>query len=513
MRLFPSRTLLGIEVTASQIKLVEADPSSFPIKVHNFFSTDLLFTEPARVAEQLRSVLKRRKISARSATIAIPGPGIRYQPMDFPSMPASELRAVVERELRRLYPAQEGSELRWERLDEVEIGGRKRQRVLVVAAPSALVSQYRAIVEEAGLMVTGMTSVPLALLDFLGWVREGQGKRVCLVHIGEDRGYLIFARSGQWNFYREFFLKARGAGTEENPFERVSTEANLALLYDREHSAGEKVDAILLSGEGNLAPLREALEKTHRIPARLVRLAPGVDFAPVGSKAASLSQAVNRFVVPLGLIARLPQEREINLLPQEALTQRIMARRKAMVTAAGVVALFLLAGISFGLSFRARSDLALVEGKRAEAQRLSTFVRMAEERRKQAEVEQEVVGLMMGRMPRDTAWTEVFHTLGLAVPEEVLLHSLEMKWESGVKKWRVALKGEALGHSAFIAQNGLHTFIKALTKSPHFKQVEHMSFALSPVDGDKKIGQKTSGSEEEGGKSKVTFEVRFQLRG
>lgn len=514
MALFPSKTLLGIEVTASQIKLVEADPSSFPIKVHNFFSTDLFSTDPGHLAGELRSALERLKSPSRLAAIAVPGPDVRYQTMDFPPMPASELKAVVERELRKLHPSQEGYELRWERIDEVEIGGKKRQRVLTVAAPSVQVSQCRTMVEEAGLTVAAISSVPLALLDSVSLIREGEGKKVCLVHINisGERAYIIFARSGRWSFYREFSLKTRKSGAEEGPLERVSVEANLALLYDREHSAGEKVAAIMVSGEGDLTPLQEALEKSQGIPTRLFRLAPGVHFVPTGTKAAAFSQTASEYIVPLGLVARAPQKREINFLPREALTQRIAARRRAMVLAAGVVALFLLGGISLALSHRVRNYRVLVETKRVEAQGLSTFVRLAEEGQKQAELKQKVGRLMMGRMPRDTTWTEAFHTLGLAVPEEVLFHSLHMRWEGGVG-WNIALKGEAVGHNAFIAQNGFHTIVKALTNSPHFKQVKFMPFVLSPVASERKSQEGTTSPQDEARKSKVTFQVQFQLRG
>lgn len=512
MGLFASKTLLGIEATASEIKLVEGDPSSFPIKVHNFFSVDLLFTDPRNVAEQLQGALKRRKIHSRLAAIAVPGPDIRYQTMDFPPMPAAELKAVMEREIGRLYPSQEGYELRWERLDEVEIGGKKRQRVFVVAAPSVQVSQYRVIVEEAGLTVTAITTVPLALLDSVRLIREWGGKKVCLVHMGGERAYIVFARSGQWSFYREFSLKARKSGAEEGPLERVSMEANVALLYDREHSAGEKVAAIMVSGEGDLVPLQEALEKSQGIPTGLFRLGSGVDFVPAGAKAALFSEAASDFVVPLGLVARSGEEREINLLPREAVRQRLAARRKTMALAAGIVALFLLSAVSLGLSYRVRSYRALVEVKTAEAERLSTFVRLAEEARRQAELQQRIGRLMMGRMPRDTTWTEVLYTLSLVVPEEVLLRSLEMKWNPGAE-WDISLKGEAVGRSAFIAQNGFHDLVKALTKSPHFNQVKFMPFALAPFAGEKKGEEGSSGSEDGGGKSKVTFQVDFRLKG
>ncbi len=167
--------------------------------------------------------------------------------------------------------------------------------------------------------------------------------------------------------------------------------------------------------------------------------------------------------------------------------------------------LFLLGGLFLSLSRSAAHYRQVVQTKRAEEARLSAFARTVEEARQEAERQQRLSRFITGRMPRRGTWTEVFQDLSLAVSQEVLFHSLELRREKG--GWNMTLKGEARGQDVFSTQRAFHTFFQALRDSPRFKKIELMPFTLTPA---KEVGIVSA---QEDNRSKVGFEIHIRLEG
>ncbi|MBI3301773.1 MAG: hypothetical protein HYZ72_06810 [Deltaproteobacteria bacterium] len=274
---------------------------------------------------------------------------------------------------------------------------------------------------------------------------------------------------------------------------------------------------MIVSGEGDLSAVQKALEERHGIPTTFFQLEAGVDFLPAGPKAAEFPKAAANFIVPLGLTSRSLQEGTINLLPREVIEKRAAVHRRAAALAAAAVALFLFGGLFLSLSHSAANYRAVIRTKRAEEARLADFVRMVEETRQEAERQRRLSHLIAGRMPRGGTWAEVFQDLSLAVSEEVLFHSLELRREKG--GWNMILKGETTGQDVFSTQRAFHTFFQTLRSSPRFRKIELMPFTLGPVTGEtKRVGPSTplrTGlvSAEENKGSKVGFEIHIRLEG
>jgi len=376
---------------------------------------------------------------------------------------------------------------------------------LVVTAPLSQISERRNLLEKAGLTVTSISTTPLAFLNSLRLTRGWEEKKVCLVHIDAERGYILFARSGLWSFYREFSLRSRRE--EEGLWERVLVEANVAILYDREHSAGESVAQIIVSGEGDLSAVQEALETRHGIPTTLFQLEAGADFLPVGPKAAEFPKAAADFIVPLGLVSRPLREETINFLPREVIEKRAAVRKRAVALAAVAVVLFVFGGLFLSLSRSAANYRAVIQTKRAEEARLSAFVHTVEEARQEAKRQRRLSRLIAGRVLRKGTWAEVFQDLSLAASEEVLFHSLGLRREKG--GWTMTLKGEVTGQDVFSTQRAFHSFFQALRSSPRLEKIELMPFTLAPVVKRREEVDLVSAQEDK--RSRVEFEIHIRL--
>lgn len=83
-KLFRSDTIMGIEITSSQIILVEADASSWPVRIRNFALIDVFTPYKDNIAQQIKGVLENNWFKGRRVNIAISHPSVIHRPISLP---------------------------------------------------------------------------------------------------------------------------------------------------------------------------------------------------------------------------------------------------------------------------------------------------------------------------------------------------------------------------------------------------------------------------------------------
>lgn len=230
---------LGIEITSSQIKLVEMDSSTSPPRIFSFSSIPLLSSQTENISEQMRAALSHINPKTKKARMAISDPYFHHI-LSLPPMPEKELRVVAERELRgtMTVPLQEmvfGYRVMGEEEEQ------KKKIVLAIGASSSSVSKQALFLKDIGLTPELITTVPVALFNSLRLTKDVDQYITAHIHLEESKGHILFVREGRWAFYREF---SRSPNTKEE----ILSEVQRSFLYFRQQFRGEDIKKVFLSG-------------------------------------------------------------------------------------------------------------------------------------------------------------------------------------------------------------------------------------------------------------------------
>ena len=480
---FSHTTTLGLEITPSLIRLVEADTSRRPVKILNFVFLDLLSPHEDNIAQQLRGTLDRGWFKTNKVNLALSHPLAIHRLLTLPRMPAEEIRAVAQRELEEIkqYPGEFVFD--WRITGAVEEEGTRKNEVLVVAAPLSEVDRQGSLAERSGLKCSVLTTISVALLSSLRFVEGGEREAIALLYLGTEQGCLLFVRKGRWCFSRQFPMEGK---------ESILSEVKRSLHYFRRGFRGEDIDRIVISGDGGeaLDPVMKDLEKTFGIEVALFNPAYGLELNLPGGRHREWEQASPGLAVVLGLAAESFREPFINLVPARFKESRRRQREAFLALAV----IFLLGAGYAGLSRHTESLKVTLRQKEAILEKLQPGLEKAKKEEEQKDLYKSYVSFLR-KTKHATPWGKVFQVLSLIVPDEMVFQSLKAeRMEGGV---HFSINGEVTAGDAFTAQEIFNRFYSRFKTSPLFSRIE-----LMPIDI----------TRTEKKRSKADFEIRFQLK-
>lgn len=502
---------LGIEITSSQIKLVEMDSSTSPPRIFSFSSIPLLSSQIENISEQMRAALSHINPKTKKARMAISDPYFHHI-LSLPPMPEKELRVVAERELRgtMTIPLREmvfGYRVMGEEEEQ------KKKIVLAIGASSNSVSKQALFLKDIGLTPELITTVPVALFNSLRLTKDVDQYITAHIHLEESKGHILFVRKGRWAFYREF---SRSPNTKEE----ILSEVQRSFLYFRQQFRGEDIKKVFLSGsetEGFEKELGETLGMD------VERLLPTLDLSPLNGRVKEFSQMLHEFTIPIGLAGKRVRD-TVNLLSTQviqpshratlksvAATLRactpewsVSARRRGRpiwdpqkVAFAGIVLSAFIIGLSYlWLSNAVSTSNRMLQEKREALKRFEPYIAA------QKESQLYLKNLAFFRdFNYNLLWAETLRELSLLVPPEAALRSLTFKRESD--KIKIAINGEVIAQKASLGQEIFSRFYSKMASSSFFVKVEidPNSVKVSHHKGDEKEDL-----------VKMEFEVKGELR-
>jgi Tfp pilus assembly PilM family ATPase len=107
-----------------------------------------------------------------------------------------------------------------------------------------VVNKKISLVEDAGLKHNLVTTIPLTLLSFLKIRKNWEKETIAFLYLGIDKGYLVFARAGNWSFSREFLWGEEGFNEQQVLSEVIRSRHHLIKRI-----RGRDLDRIIVSGE------------------------------------------------------------------------------------------------------------------------------------------------------------------------------------------------------------------------------------------------------------------------
>jgi type IV pilus assembly protein PilM len=261
---FIPKKSLGIDVGTSSIKVVELSRVGERIKLENYgeISAQALYQRPFRTFEKstlllfaedisraIKAIREEAKIKTRRAVFSIPDFSSFFTSFELPPMTREELPQAVRYEARQYVPLPLGEvTLDWQIIEgEVSDQRKEKLKILLVAVPNEVISQYRKIAEISGLELQALEAEVFGLLRSL----IGEEKRiVILVDIG--------AQSTTCSIIEKRILKMSYSFDMAGNELTATLAKGLGIDYNEAEDLKEKY-GILSSLESPAAEVRELL--------------------------------------------------------------------------------------------------------------------------------------------------------------------------------------------------------------------------------------------------------------
>lgn len=195
---FFSKSVLGIDIGVSSIKLVELSARGSKKKLENYVQFQLpgaggslkafhsqegvLFTE--EVALVLKAIMKKTGIKQKKVTFSIPDFSTFFTTFSLPPMGEEEVPKAIEFEARHHIPVPLSDvNFDWQIIEKEKKLPTVRLKVLLVAVPKKVLQSYQEVAQLCGLNLKGMEAEVFGLIRAVV-PKEKTPEVVCMVDIG-----------------------------------------------------------------------------------------------------------------------------------------------------------------------------------------------------------------------------------------------------------------------------------------------------------------------------------------
>ena len=245
------RSILGIEINATEIRVVEMEGSWPNPRV---LRADLVPTPPESmdgdeicrpelIGRALGTLLSRMGARTRNAVMSIPSSAVATRILDIPNIPEAELLAVVQGEIthQNILPNPDG-EFDYMRLDTGDLRPQARPRLLLMAAEERVLTGYRQAAAQAGLNLIGMEPGLVALYRAASALSYSNPPCLCLM-VGSTVSELAIMDQGPIRVYRHLDLGSRQILSELNAMPPIQdapdTSAGQPVRFNLDGSPAE----------------------------------------------------------------------------------------------------------------------------------------------------------------------------------------------------------------------------------------------------------------------------------
>lgn len=480
---FGSSDVLAIELSSNRLRILHGAVSGQRLSVYDFAAEDILGTTPENTGQQLAALVTRKKLESATAAFSLSGPGVLHRLLEFPPMPVSELKLVIEREMKVSGGgAERDVTFDWEVIEESAVARLKQTRVLVALAPKSQVDLVQQLSGQCHLQLALVTTAPISLLRSVKFIQgEGMGLRGVL-YVGQSQGYLLGIRNGIWNFFREFSSHPSDQ-KGDLLMEEALKEVRRVILYGRQQFQSEGEMTFLLGGETGLAELQKRLQEEMNVPSEVVRPGPALDLASLGGRADIFRQLFPSFMISVGLVSAVYVERGINLAPpavRKPIRQRSQMNSFFLGRRAWVFALLaILVGVHLFITQTENHFRTILRERTDLYQQWRPSIDAAERSRSLRGDETLLMKSLGSSHIGEPGWVAFFKALSRQAPPELVLHSMVLRREK--EDWLITLKGQVLSPDSYAAQSAFNRFYQVLKGLPQLDRVELLPLTVSTL--------------------------------
>ena len=270
MLFFKAKKSIGLDVGTHSVKAVQMsrrggrlciDEVGYALVDRNQVNADPVIAHAAAVSEALAHM----NLNASQIVGALPGQTVVIRYPRYAESARDQLEEIVNREAGQNIPYDLGEvSLDWTLLDEVEEGGQKQLKVLLVAAKHEIIDSRVQIMDASELEYAILSVDSLALSDAAeacDFLRVGE--TVALINIGLTSASIHFVKDGISNFIRDVNWGSRElihTVAKELRCEYEEAERRLQVFLEQPDTV--EADAPTQEQSGGAVPVIENLDDT-----------------------------------------------------------------------------------------------------------------------------------------------------------------------------------------------------------------------------------------------------------
>ncbi|MBI3318817.1 MAG: pilus assembly protein PilM [Candidatus Omnitrophica bacterium] len=477
-----SNRTIGLDLGGASFKLVVVEPSGNRHALVHSKVVDLpLQADSAARQAALAQLLSGIPIEKNALVVSVmDDPFACTREVITPPMPSGELSGAIQWELQRYLavPAEE-TLVDYELLEEVEVQGAKKLKLLAAAIPAQAIRDHLELLSGSGIRPVQLVPKALALARWFQETQKSPEGAVAVLDLGGTGSEFVVVKKGRLLFARKIpvagcdltkgmtgvLMTAQGqVGLTEQEAEEIKRKVGIPPAgFAEPLSRGISATQLLSLIRGSLERLAQELERSLAFYAESTREESITELLLVGG-GANLKGLPQWLEGRLGIRVAVPENTElalaspsgaawmggrgINLLPGEIRQAlRIQVQRATMV---GVLTA-LVAGMIFlkvGMGITRQTLATQIHSAQIEMALLTPQVSRAK-----------VELTIRDRRARQPDWVELFRNLSRTVPREIYLTSL------GVQDAQIVLRGRLrdLGKAPDVV---LSEFMEELEKGP-----------------------------------------------
>ncbi len=274
-----------------------------------------------KLAAIIQRCLRDHEVQNQDVLLALPSHEIILRSFYIPWMTSSEVKGVVEFEVRRYIPFKLDELLFSYHTQTVKENKNRRIRILFIAVRKEIVRKYRELIEQSGLDVGFIEPAPIGLLRLLRSKKIIQPKKTSAVlQLNNLFGSLMIIDSESPQFIRDFKLSSDQSSLSADQAAlktNLINEIRISLDYYRRQHSQAKVDEILFLtddiNQSRTGDLETALGvKTTAVSSQgLFESKQGIDLGCLQAMGITLRQEIPLpFKVDLSERERRPKKKE-----------------------------------------------------------------------------------------------------------------------------------------------------------------------------------------------------------
>ncbi|MGQ9617468.1 MAG: hypothetical protein ACUVUG_00750 [Candidatus Aminicenantia bacterium] len=422
--------VIGIE--DKEVKLMEMEFKRKLLNVRRALIFSISSIE--ELATSLMEKIKKDGYSKKTVIFLLPFSKVGNFTLSLPPMPKSEIKNIVERELRKNFPSLDDVCYEFFVTGTRAEGEEKRKEIVVTYVKRDYIDLILKALDDSGLTPAIITSPFQAYHNILTFSKLSKpGISTAFLDISESKASLILFRENIWFISRDFTLESL---EDISSLEKLFIEINRALHYFKQKNRGLEINQLILGGSSPaLMEINEYLLKNLRIPVLQMNWELIKDFMVSPSfPPDELNYFANSFFLLIGASLNYFVKDAINFIPKELFEKRMLRHRLGGL---GISAMMLLLIIIF-----AHKYLGIVQSSYNESLNLQN--------RYLAKLSSQMGEMNFSKNERILAFKsatilqspfkysaviyEFLRQLSLIIPDEIMIDYLEsQKTESGFK--------------------------------------------------------------------------------
>ncbi|MGH8972430.1 MAG: type IV pilus assembly protein PilM [Acidimicrobiia bacterium] len=429
--------VVGLDVGTAGVRVADVEPGPRPV-LRAFAHVDLPpgavrggeVVDPAAVADAIRRLWRETGLRQRSARVGVASERVVVRTIELPSMSDAELAGALQFEAQDYVPFPvDESILDFHVLERVTgVDGEPVTRILLAAAHRETVGALLGAVNAAGVTVSAVDLMPLALIRGLRAAPGEPGAAEAVVSVGAGVTTVVVHEAGLPRLVR--IVAVGGDATTEADLARITAPIHGSLDYYLNQTETTPLARVLLTGGGALtAGLAESLVSSLGVAVEQARPRANIDVGDIGVPESQLSELDPYLAPAVGLALGGPRAGgpQIDLLPPEARREaagRRATRRLALVAAGMLV---VLVGLSLFQVLGAAGQRDRLAGQQRTNRTLQARV---DELDGPLEVQQNLVlarQRVSTALAGDVSWPRVLEDLAATLPASVWLDSFSLQ--------------------------------------------------------------------------------------